>query len=84
MIKIGIDPDSPANPGPKGAKNGYSYRTKAGSKNLMEQVKLETREGYPTGKFATIPGKPTFRSLTLEEFEDHVETIVQQLRIGVY
>lgn len=84
MIKMGIDPDSPSNKGEKGLKNGFSYRPAAGGKVVMTNVKLDGGGGYATGKFSTIPGEPTIRSLSLEQFEEHVETVVQQTRRGVY
>ena len=84
MIKMGIDPDSPANPGRAGIKNGYSYRAKAAGKNIMTYVNLNGKDGYSSGRFEVLPDQPRFRSLTLKEFDDHVATIVQEIQRGVY
>ncbi len=83
MIKMGIDPAAPSNPDGD-PDNGYSFKRVGGVRVIQSGVKLSGGGGFSTGRFEALPGKPTFRSLTLKEFDDHVATIVKGIQRGVY
>ena len=83
MVTMQISPDSPSNPGAD-LDNGYSFKRVGGVKVILSGVKFSGQGGFSTGRFEALPGKPKFRDLSLEEFEEHVETIVQGIQRGVY
>jgi len=83
MIKMGIDPAAPSNQDAD-PDNGYSFKRAGGVRVILSGVKLSGGGGFSTGRFEALPGKPTFRGLTLKEFDDHVATIVKGIQRGVY
>ena len=83
MVTMQISPDSPSNPGAD-LDNGYSFKRVGGVKVILSGVKFSGQGGFSTGRFEALPGKPKFRDLSLEEFEEHVTTIVQGIQRGVY
>jgi hypothetical protein len=83
MIKMGIDPAAPSNQDAD-PDNGYSFKRVGGVRVILSGVKFTGGGGFSTGRFEALPGKPTFRSLTLKEFDDHVATIVKGIQRGVY
>lgn len=83
MVAMQINPDTPSNP-EADLNNGYSFRRMGGDRVILSGVKYNGRGGFSTGRFEALPDKPKFRDLSLEEFERHVETIVQGIQRGVY
>jgi len=83
MVLMQISPDSPSNPGAD-PDNGYSFKRVGGVRVILSGVKFSGQGGFSTGRFEALPDKPKFRDLSLEEFEEHVKTIVQGIQRGVY
>ena len=83
MVNMQINPDAPSNPSAD-PDNGYSFKRMGGVRVILSGVKFNGHGGFSTGRFEALPGKPKFRDLSLEEFEEHVETIVQGIQRGVY
>jgi len=83
MVAMEIDPDRPTNPNCD-PRNGYSYRSVRGGRNLLDGVKLVGEGGFSSGRFVTLPGKPRFRDLTIDQFRECVALVVQQHSGVVY
>lgn len=83
MVTMQINPDTPSNPAAD-PDNGFSFKRVGGSRVILSGVKFNGAGGYSTGWFATLPGKPKIRHLTMAQFQDHVSTVVQDIRNGLY
>lgn len=83
MVTMQINPDAPSNPR-AAPGNGFSFKRVGGSRVILSGVKFSGAGGYSTGWFATLPGKPKIRHLTMAQFQDHVTTVVQDIRNGLY
>jgi len=76
MVTMQINPDAPSNPAAD-PDNGFSFKRVGGSRVILSGVKFNGAGGYSTGWFATLPGKPKIRHLTMAQFQDHVSSVVQ-------
>jgi len=83
MVTMQINPDAPSNPAAD-PDNGFSFKRVGGSRVILSGVKFNGAGGYSTGLFATLPGKPKIRHLTMAQLQDHVSSVVQDIRNGLY